>query len=85
MPDGPAGLPLVGEHRDLGDAALVAAFGERHFGNGRRHALQRHELRHVGRRNAEQQIVAIGAHGSGAGFDDEVGLVAGVAQDAAAG
>ena len=85
LPDRRARFAVIGKDGDLGDAPLVAALGEGDFRDRRRHRLHERDLRHVHRRHAEQQIVAVGANGAGPRFDDEVGLVALVAQLAAAG
>jgi hypothetical protein len=81
LPHRCACFAVIREHGNLRDALLIAPLGYRYFRDHcPRHRLQREHLRHVHRRHAKQQIVAVRAHGTGPRLDDKVGLVTSISQ-----
>ena len=84
-PTGRAGLAVVGKHRNLCDASLIFSLGDGNFRNDRVHRLYQRDLRHIHRRQAEQQVAAVGADRSRSCFNDEIGIFALFAKIAAVG
>lgn len=80
LPDRRSRLPVVGENRYFRDATLILALGDWNFGNHGRYGLHERNLWHVHRRQAEEQIIAVGADGPCPAFHNEVGLLALIAK-----